>query len=131
MLEAQGEAAAAEVLRRDAAGRGEPMARLRQAEDLLAAGDAAAAARAQLRSLADRPRPVPQAVYVLAGLLACGVGGPREPSESVAQAGRLSELAREYADNPDFPSRAAKLAGLIAEVPDDVAVPAWCADFHH
>ncbi len=130
VLEAQGESTAADTLRQDAAARGEPMARLRQAEDLLVAGEAAAA-RAQLRLLADRPHSVPQAVYVLAGLLRCGVGGDPEPHGSMAQAGRLRDLARDYAGNADFPDRALSLATAITAAADDPAVPAWCPDFRH
>jgi len=130
VLEAQGEVAAAARLREQAARDGDPMARLRLAQGLLADGEAGAA-REQIRLLAERAEPVPEAVYWQAWLFGCGVGGPRDGPASAALGLRLVDLARSYPGVPDFVDRARSLAdALAAPAGSEPESPTWCNTFH-
>ncbi|MFZ4411372.1 MAG: hypothetical protein ACOYOH_28795, partial [Paracraurococcus sp.] len=93
------------------------MARLRLAQDLMAAGEAVPA-REQVRLLAARSPAPPEAVVLHAWMLACGIGGPADPGGSAALVPRLRSLAADMQDQPEFAGHAAQMAsGLAAGTP--------------
>ncbi|SFL13270.1 hypothetical protein [Falsiroseomonas stagni] len=121
-LEAQQDETAAQRERALAAERGEPMSRLRLAQEALLARDSAPAGREQLALLVRRPQPPPEAVQWLAVARLCGIGGASDPAGALSLTPLLREMARRFAEDAEFPNAALGLAELL-ERPGAMTVP--------